>query len=56
MHASMLLRYGHFEVLKYAHENGSDVLGYICYEAARTGHLDILKYAHENGCKWDATT
>jgi hypothetical protein len=44
---------GHFDCLKYAHENGCKWDEWTCKYAAGNGHFDCLKYAHENGCSLD---
>ena len=46
-------RYGHFELLKWACENGCprDVL--TCANAAYRGDLEMLKWARDNDFPWD---
>jgi hypothetical protein len=50
---------GHFDCLKYAHENGCEWNNNTC-EAIVANHLlhddsqQCLKYLHKNGCEWDA--
>ena len=41
---------GHFEILKWARENGCPWNEYTCSNAAKNGHFEILKWARENGC------
>ena len=47
---------GHFEMLKWARENGCPWDAGMCYSLAYHGHFEILKWAHENGCPWDVGT
>ena len=47
-------RYGYFECLKYAHENGCPWVSTAIYWAACNEYFECLKYAHENGCGWDS--
>jgi hypothetical protein len=46
----------HFEILKWAHNNGCDWDRYTCAFAAANGHLDIIKWVRKNGCEWDSKT
>jgi hypothetical protein len=43
---------GHFDCLKYAHENGCPWCISTCNFAIVRNHLDCLKYAYENGCPY----
>ncbi len=43
---------GHFDCLRYAHENGCPWDETTCRYAAENGHLDCLRYAYNNGCPW----
>ena len=51
---------GHFEVFKWAVENGCpwDRTTYMnfCCRAAKGGLLEMLKWARANGCPWDEDT
>ena len=47
---------GHFEIVKWSHENGCHWDEQTCSCAARNGHFEILKWLHENGCPWDNNT
>jgi hypothetical protein len=47
---------GHFELLKWAHQNGCPWDEFTCAYAALKGHLEILKWARENGCPWSRIT
>jgi len=46
------VKYGHFELLKWLHENGCPWNEASCNYAAENGRLDILKYLRENDCPW----
>ena len=52
----MVAKNGHFNCLKYAHENGCTWNEYACSGAAANGHLDCLRYLHDNGCPWNEYT
>jgi len=41
--------YGHFEVLKFAYENGCPWAIHTCSSAAFGGHFNCLKFAYEHG-------
>lgn len=47
---------GHFDLLKWLHQNNYCWNENTCCAAALGGHLEILKYLHENGCQWDNLT
>ena len=47
---------GHFEVLKFLHQNGCPWNKETCEYAAFELHLEVLKYAHTHGCPWDDET
>ena len=47
---------GHFDFLKWAHQNGCPWDASTCAYAALKGHLKVLKWAHENDCPWDTRT
>jgi hypothetical protein len=47
---------GHWNVLKWAHENECPWDTQTCANAAEGRHFDVLKWCHENGCPWDAQT
>ena len=49
-------RNGHFEILKWARENGCTWNEWTSIYAAKNGHFEILKWARENGCPWDELT
>ena len=44
-------RKGHFECLKYAHENGCPWDEWTCRQAFQNKHLDCLKYCIVNNCE-----
>jgi len=44
---------GHFEILKWAREQGCEWNSNVCYNAAYYGHIEILKWAREQGCEWN---
>ena len=44
---------GHFEILKWAREQGCPWNEWTCAYAAENGHFKILKWAREQGCPWD---
>ena len=49
-------RNGHFNIVKFARENGFPWDEKTCANAAKIGHFDILKFAQANGCPWDEKT
>ena len=52
----IVAEYGHFNMLKWAHQNGCPWNGGTTSEAARGGRFEILKWVHQNGCPWDEGT
>jgi len=51
-----LARQGHFEVLRWAREQGCPWDETTCSNASIAGRLDILKWARSNGCPWNEWT
>ena len=47
---------GHFELFKWAIQNGCPCDDEACEFAANNGHLQLLKWAHHNGCPWNIRT
>ena len=47
---------GRLDLLIIYHEEGGNLYGYLCKNAARNGHLECIKYLRENGCPWDEET
>ena len=50
------IKNGHFDIVRYLHENGCHWNEWSCTIAAENGHLEILKYLHKNGRSWDRYT
>lgn len=48
--ASNAAENGHFDCLRYAHENGCELHFSLLINLAVNGYLDCLRYAIENGC------
>ena len=46
-------KHGHFEILKWARNNGCEWNAWTTIDAAESGHLQILQWALENGCECD---
>jgi hypothetical protein len=53
---ALLAKYGHLEVLKWAHLNGCPWDEITCSRAAENGHLEVLQWLRQNGCPWNEDT
>ncbi|CAB9512646.1 ankyrin containing protein (ISS) [Seminavis robusta] len=49
---------GHFEPLRWAHENGCpfDALSVTCTDVVHHGNLDLFKWWRNHGCSWNEST